>query len=403
MTKHVVIISGVFLPEPIVSATILSDLALDLSKKYKVTILRPHPTRPLGFDFPKFDISLLPYEIVEIQSYTCPKSSIFGRFYESISMGRACTKYIDENKKNIDFIYNAPWHLFGRYFVARKAKKCNIPYVTPVQDIYPESILSKIPKYGIIKYLVNKLLIPVDRYVLSNATLIHTISDKLKIYLSKTRNIEGNKFIVVPNWQNEEPFIKFTNVDNTQNSSLIFMFLGNVGALAGLDIVIKAFVKANIRQSELIIAGSGSEKNNLKKSVQLISNTNITFIDVPYGKVAEIQAIADVLILPVKKSFYRTSIPSKFLAYMFSSKPILASVDSDSDTAYYVNEAECGWVIDPENIGALVAKFHDIAKLDKGKLNLMGRNGFEYAINHFSRTKNLFKLSNACEKVINNK
>lgn len=48
--KSILIVAGVFIPEPIVSANLLTQLATKLGEKYKVTVLRPHPTRPMGFD-----------------------------------------------------------------------------------------------------------------------------------------------------------------------------------------------------------------------------------------------------------------------------------------------------------------------------------------------------------------
>ena len=50
-------------------------------------------------------------------------------------------------------------------------------------------------------------LSPIDKYTLFHAARIHTISEKMVEYLSTTRNIARDKFIVVRNWQNEDSFI----------------------------------------------------------------------------------------------------------------------------------------------------------------------------------------------------
>ena len=39
---------------------------------------------------------------------------------------------------------------------------------------------------------------------------------------------------------------------------------------------------------------------------------------------------------------------------MFSKKPVIASVDMDSDSARIIKEAKSGWVIEPENIDMLI-------------------------------------------------
>ena len=160
--KNILFVCGVFYPEPVVSARLQTDLARKLAEQYTVTVLRPRPTRPKGFSFPDYDYSALPFKVIETDSYTCPASSLLGRFRESISHGRWCARYIRQHHDEIDFIYNDSWHLFGVYFVARMAHKYGIPYIIPVQDVYPESLASKLPDMKPLKWLVNQMLSPLD-------------------------------------------------------------------------------------------------------------------------------------------------------------------------------------------------------------------------------------------------
>ena len=46
--KNILIISAVFHPEPLTSAMMNYDLAVELAKEHKVTVLRPKPSRPIG-------------------------------------------------------------------------------------------------------------------------------------------------------------------------------------------------------------------------------------------------------------------------------------------------------------------------------------------------------------------
>lgn len=46
--KTVLIVSGVFAPDPLTTAHMNYDLALELSKDYHVTVVRPVTTRPIG-------------------------------------------------------------------------------------------------------------------------------------------------------------------------------------------------------------------------------------------------------------------------------------------------------------------------------------------------------------------
>jgi glycosyltransferase involved in cell wall biosynthesis len=391
MNKNVLLISAVFPPEPIVSASLSKDITNTLARDNKVTVICPIPTRPHGFNFTK-EMAAEVYKVVRLNSYTCSESKIVGRFKESYSFGKHCYKYIVEKHKNIDVIYANTWPLMAQYFTVRAAKKYKIPVIIHVQDVYPESLSNKIP---ILSTVVNYILLPIDRYVLQNTTKIIAISDKMKNYLVKTREIKSEKIEVVQNWQDEEAFINFemsNNLAHAANRPFTFMYLGNIGPVAGIDLLIEAFVKADLKNCRLVIAGSGSKKKSLEEKVHQIGLPTIEFWEVPNGTVPEIQAQADVMLLPIKKGAASSSIPSKLPAYMFSKRPIIASVDSDSDTARVINAAGCGWVLAPENTSILADKLKLVYAISKSKLFEKGNNGFDYAIENLSKKNNLQKV-----------
>lgn len=401
--KNVVIVAAVFTPEPIVSANLLFELACELSKRYNVTVLRPKPTRPLGFKTPNWDSGNWPFNEIILDTYTSPQSKILGRFRESISHGKAAAEYIKRYHKNIDFIFNDSWHLFGINIVAHTAVKYGIPYITPVQDIYPESLVSKLPNILVLKKLVQSLLLPIDKYNLSHATRIHTISEGMVETLAATRNIEKNKFYIVRNWQDDRQFSDYiatkTPTEN-KNEPFTFMYMGNVGHLAGLETVIRAFKKIDKLNIRLVIAGGGAAKESLIRDAK--DDKRIEFWDVPAGQVPATQDKADVMVLPVKKGFALSSIPSKLPAYMFSAKPVLASVDAESDTAMCLKKSSGGWVIPPEDEDLMTKQMETCINENRQILQIMGENGRKFALEHLSREQNLKILVNTCIKVIEN-
>lgn len=386
----ILLISAVFPPEPIVSASLSKDIASELGKKSLVTVICPNPTRPHGFIFEK-GIDYKNYKVVRLNSYTCSESKIIGRLRESYSFGKYCYKYIADNNDKIDVIYANTWPLFAQYFAIKAAKKYNIPITIHVQDVYPESLSNKLI---VINPLLNFFLLPIDKYVLENATKVIAISNKMKNYLVKSRKIRSNKIEVVQNWQDEEAFINFeisNNINGSEDKIFTFMYLGNIGPVAGVDLLIDAFIKADLKNSRLVIAGSGSKKKSLEDKVHLLGLNTIEFWPVPEGKVPEIQAQADIMLLSIKIGAASSSIPSKLPAYMFSKKPIIASVDLDSDTARAIKEADCGWVLLPEEISSLSEMMQKVASFSKDELLKMGENGFSYAIENLSKKNNLAK------------
>lgn len=400
MKKSILIISAVFPPEPIVSAKLSEDIANELSLTNKVTVIAPNPTRPFGFKFDIVDSEKYNFELINVDTYTCPKSSTLGRLRESYSFGIACKKYIGKNHQNIDVIYMNSWPIFSQYLTSLTTRKYSIPLVTHVQDVYPESLSNKMPLLG---PLFNLFLQPLDRFTLENSKRVIAISVKMRNYLVKTRQLSLEKIFVVQNWQNEDMFLGHDskkNVMNNRSELFTFMYLGNIGPVAGVDLLIESFSKANLKKCQLIIAGSGSKRQDLENIVSSRRIERVKFVSVADGKVPEIQGLADIMLLPIKKGAASSSIPSKLPAYMFSKKPIIASVDLDSDSARVVNEAGAGWVIEPENIDLLVQTMKRAYLLEIKSINIMGDKGFEYAMNHFSKNNNLKKIVNVISKLL---
>lgn len=394
--KQILILSAVFPPEPVVSATLSADLAKELAIKNKVTVLSPRPTRPLGFKFENPDLNDTFNHIV-LQSYVFPESKILGRLRESYSFGKATERYIHEHHESIDRFYANTWPLFAQYFAIKAAIRYHLPIILHVQDIYPESLANKLP---IIGPLVKYLLRPMDAWILRNATKVIAISEKMKDHLVKTRSINPSHIEVVTNWQDEQPFLELqkNNISNGKDLLFTFMYLGNIGPVAGCDLLIDAFTSLQYTNIRLVIAGSGSMKDQLMKQVSDQKIGNVEFWPVPDGQVPATQDLADILLLPIKKGAAFTSIPSKLPAYMFSAKPIIATVDYDSDTAQAIREAGCGWVIEPENPAALVVFMQKVYRMSKEELDSIGLKGREFALKHYSKNINLSNLVRLIEQ-----
>jgi hypothetical protein len=122
---------------------------------------------------------------------------------ESISFGKATRKFIRERYSDLSIVYANTWPLFAQYAVTKTCKELNIPLVLHVQDVYPETLTDRL---GFIGPIVRALLMPIEKYVMNNATAIVTIGNKMAEYLASSRGIDKNKITVVYNWQDETRF-----------------------------------------------------------------------------------------------------------------------------------------------------------------------------------------------------
>lgn len=398
--NKIVIISAVFTPEQVTSASMNYDLAKELSKNYNVTVLRPYPTRPAGMMFNYNGLQEEPFETLLIDSYTHPQSHLVGRFRESIDFGRKCAQYIKKHHDEIVFIYNNPWQLFGVAIIARMAKKYHIPYMVAIQDIYPECLLTKGNKPWIVKKLVMGLLKPIDTYYQRNATRIRTISNEMGDYLSSTRNVPREKYLIINNWQNDEDFEGVPN--EIPSDKFRFVFVGSINLHANVDLIIKAFAQADIPNSELVLYGGGNRKDYCVELVRQMGLNNVKFDFVKRDRIPQIQSQASVLVLALPSGNGDLCLPSKMTSYMLSGKPILASVDKNSATTRYIREADCGLSVEPDDISSLVEGFKNMASKSKDQLQTYGDNSRKYAAQHLTRTYNIRLVCDAIDEAICN-
>ena len=399
MHKKILVISAVFPPEQVTSAYLNYDLAKALAKDYKVTVLRPKPTRPIGATF-QDDWSDPDFETVLIDSYTHPESELIGRFKEARDFSKKSVQYLKAHKDEIDFVYNDGWQLFGLNIIAKACVKYSIPYIVPIQDIYPECLLTKshIPEFA--KKIIIYILLPIDKYYQKHAYRVRTISDEMADYLSSTRKIDRNKYLVVNNWQNDDDF---KNLPAAKSSDkIVFEYVGSINIHANVDLMIKAFAEANIPNSELRIYGGGNQKEACQQLVKDMGLSNVTFGFVSRNEIPAVQAAASVLVLALPTGNGNLCLPSKLTSYLLSGRPVLASVDQDSSTKRILEGEGCGKTVIPDDKEAFIAGFKFFADKTHEQMTKMGERSREYAMAHLTREVNLSLVINTIKQIVNN-
>lgn len=395
--KKILVISAVFPPEQVTSAFLNYDLAKALSKDYKVTVLRPNPTRPIGASFQK-SWSAPDFKTILIDSYTHPESELLGRFKEARDFSKKAVKYLKSHKDEIDFVYNDGWQLFGLYIIAKACVKYNIPYIVPIQDIYPECLLTKSHIPGFAKKIINIILLPIDKYYQKHAYCVRTISEEMADYLASTRKIDRDKYLVVNNWQNDDDFMNLPVVK--ESDKIVFEYVGSINVHANVDLMIKAFAEAKIPNSELKIYGGGNQKENCQQLVKDLDLTNVSFGFVSRNEIPAVQSDASVLILALPTGNGNLCLPSKLTSYLLSGKPVLASVDQDSSTKRILEGEKCGKTVVPDDKEALVNGFKYFAELTSKERDKMGDNSRKYALKHLTREVNLSLVINSIKQIL---
>jgi glycosyltransferase involved in cell wall biosynthesis len=103
------------------------------------------------------------------------------------------------------------------------------------------------------KSSIVNLHILLHRLVLRQASTIIVPSQYLKTFLTHAHRIEANQIVIIPNAI--EPLAKVPQKNPHQ-----YIVVGRLAKTKHVDLIINAFIKANIPKSKLLIVGDGPEK-----------------------------------------------------------------------------------------------------------------------------------------------
>ena len=414
MVPHIVLISAVYPPEPVVSARMSWDLAHRLAELgNKVTVVCPQPSRPASVAYRQYAGHAEPVvsqengvEVVRLPSFCAPLSRLAPRLYESWSFGRHASRYLARQlRERPDVIYVNAWPLFAQAQVAIRARAMKVPMVLQIMDIYPESLLNRLP--ALPRLLLGTPLRMLDRLLACSAARLCVISESMRALYLNDRRLPAEMVVTIPTWQDEEIFesvalrSEVCKRYGVPNGCFTFLYLGNIGPVAGVELTIRAFHEAGISGAQLVIVGDGSEKVACVQLADTLAAKNVFFVaDPEVGNVPLLQSMADVFLLPLKRGAGRSSIPSKLPAYLFSAKPVLATVDAECDTAAVIRDGNCGWVGPPEDQEWLAAMMKEVAALDEAELNALGSNGKAYALARLSKAEGVKRLADLVTSVL---
>lgn len=412
MARNIVIISAVYPPEPVASARMSRDLAnyfadIDLS----VTVLCPQPSRPLTADYNRYknpDASVVTLEgevkVVRLPSFASPESKVPARMRESISFGVEVSKYLNAENDAPAVLYVNSWPVFSQAIISGYARKAGIPVVMHIMDIYPESLAGKLPPF--FASLFSLPFIWLDAGIARRSAKVVVISENMCRTYTESRHVDSSTVVNIPTWHDEAAFEHTPSREECcrrygiSSDPFTFLFLGNIGPVAGVDFLIRAFVEADIPGAQLLIAGDGSAKAGCVQLSSQLGLSCIQFISDPDAANAPlIQCMAHVCMLPMKSGTGMSSIPSKLPSYLFSAKPVIATVDSDSDTARFVRQADCGWVGEPEDLTWLADTMRKASRLQPAQLDEKGQRGKQFALARFSKSSGVRQLADTITQV----
>ncbi len=264
------------------------------------------------------------------------------------------------------------------------AKRMDAPLVLNTQDIFPDVAV----ELGAITN--RRVVTALQRYekaVYRRADAITVLSEdqqnNVVAKLPDTGSGGAGKVHIIKNFVDIER-IRPVERDNGYRRKLglvektVVMYSGNVGLSQSFELV-RLAAEARLDRPDLhfVINGEGAARPDIDRWASTLDN--VTVVDFgPRQQVPEILGAADLHLILLKSGLAASSTPSKVYGILAAGRPILASVDVDSEVASIVHEADCGLSVPPECPDSFIAGL-DALTADKHDLEQMGKQARAYA------------------------
>lgn len=401
---NVAIFSQYFDPEPI---TRLKGLLRGLLKAgHGVQVITAIPNWPHGRYYEGYRRALLQEEerlgARVIRTYVWPYGgkTLWKRFlnYGSFAL-LANWGAMRLDPYDLVYVYHPPLTVSLPAHLA--AKRCQVPLVYDVQDLWPEAGLVA---GAVSPGLLYRLLSAWARWAYARSNHITVIAPDFRDSLV-AQGVSPSKISVVPNWADEDLFIPQPANGVRRHYGLredvfLVMYAGNLGSTHGVEYLLEAARLLNECQEILFaFVGTGPELERMVQVKESLGLENVVFLGYvqPASMLPALLASADLMVVHLLGSETgAVSLPSRMLAYMACARPIL--VASQGAARRLIEESQCGVTCEPGNPQAIASSILQLAA-HPDHLAEMGANGRQAYLTKFSEKVLVTRLVQLLEEI----
>lgn len=285
------------------------------------------------------------------------------------------------------FVQSTPPTQGAMAAIIKKRKK--IPFIYNLQDVFPDSLIGAgLAKKGSLIYKIGRII---EDFTYKNADKIIVISNDIRDNIMK-KGVPEDKIVVVPNWIDSKTIYPIKKEDNylyekyaINREHFSVVYAGNLGYAQNLDVLIKAAEQLVDRTDiQFLIFGKGAQEEVYKKRAANLANIRF-FPMQPYSEVSYVYSLGDVSVVPCKKGFGGSAMPSKTWSIMATGTPVLASFDSQTEMERIIKENETGLFSNADDyigLASNILKFYNDSDLKEK----YGENGRKYVDTYLNRS-----------------
>lgn len=286
--------------------------------------------------------------------------------------------------RKVDLVWGTTPPIFQGPTAWLLARLKGVPFLLEVRDLWPAFAVA----VGVLK---NKLLIRLSEWL---ERFLYRHADQVIVnspgYINHVECRGAKKVRLVPNGADPEMFNpneegKTFRRKHGLADDFIVLYAGAHGMSNDLDVVLDAAELINLESEiQIVLLGSGKEKNRLMEKAEARSLGNVHFLPpVPKNEMREALAAANACLAILKPiELYKTTYPNKVFDYMAAGRPVILAIDGV--IRQVLEDANAGLAVPPGDPQALADAVLALAR-DPEKCRRFGLNGRQVVEEKFSR------------------
>ncbi len=265
-------------------------------------------------------------------------------FMMPFAMGRNFRKSPLGSRKFDGVIWYSPSIFLGP-LVKRLRADSNCPSYLIIRDIFPEwavdmGLMGRGLPYRMLKAVADFQYSVADTIgvqTLGNIALLHSTSSAM-----------SGRIEVLHNWLTSNPDTGCSiQIDATPLAGRkIFVYAGNMGIAQGMPILLDLAAALEERKDiGFVFVGRGSDADRLRASAKARQLDNVLFFDeIDPDEIAGLYTQCHVGLVALDPRHQTHNIPGKFLSYLQSGLPVLATVNAGNDLIDVIVDNRVGFV-----------------------------------------------------------
>ena len=268
------------------------------------------------------------------------------------------------------------------------ARRGRVPLVFNVQDVFPDAAVET----GVLRSpravaAASRL----ERWVYRRAAAVTVLSEGMaeNVRAKLDSGDDPQKVVVIPNTADADRIIP-SDRHNSYRADLgpgggpdkaVVMYAGNLGHSQPLDLLVTAaerFADQGRTDVQFVVNGDGVARSSVAAAAERLNNLHLVGWQPP-ERLGEVLAAADLHVVLLRARLGASSVPSKVYSVLAAGRPVLASVDRDSEVERLLAASGAGRTVGPGDVDAFCAAVAEMAD-DPDGLAEMGRRGRAYAV-----------------------